>query len=202
VSIALLHTGRRLGVVLVTCCLAGPSAFADDSTWSRFAAMVSGEEPAKDEAQLPLDAPDRFPVADAGNERLCDQSAMLTPDAPSLAVTSPIAAEDSFFAQDRTRQSGPDEADVPLSMLAPSLGWYLTEKLQLTVTDDDPSGSYGDYGGTILGLRLGLRYRVLENVGVGVGYDMLDVNAAMNAGATGLVNYRQWGPTAFLSMRF
>jgi len=202
-----LHTGRRLGVVLVTCCLVGPSAFADDSVWDRFTSMLGGDELAKDETQLQLDAPDRFPVADVGNDRLCDQSAVLTPDDVSSASMALMDAEDSFFAWDHDARIGSAEIDAReidarLPMQTASLGWYLTEKLQLTVTDDDPSASYGDYGGTILGLRLGLRYHVLDNVGVGVGYNMLDVNAAMNAGATGLVSYRQWGPTAFLSLRF
>lgn len=95
------------------------------------------------------------------------------------------------------------EADSVLPMAGLSFGWNLTPKLQLTLHGEYLSVDYKDFDGSIINLRAGLRYRVLEYVGVGVGYDWLEVDVeSTDASFSGLVNYRQWGPKAFLSLRF
>jgi hypothetical protein len=95
------------------------------------------------------------------------------------------------------------EADLLLPMAGLSFGWNLTPKLQLMLNGDYMSVDYADFDGSIINLRAGLRYRILEYVGIGVGYDLLEIEVESTSSSfSGLVNYRQCGPKAFLSLRF
>ena len=95
------------------------------------------------------------------------------------------------------------EADSPLPVAGLSLAWNLTPDIQLTVNGDYLSIDYEDFDGRIANYRAGLRYRILEYVGIGIGYDLLDVDVdSKSSSFSGFVKYRQQGPTAFLTLRF
>lgn len=95
------------------------------------------------------------------------------------------------------------EADSPLPMAGLSLAWNLTPDIQLTLNGDYLSIDYEDFDGSIANYRAGLRYRVLEYVGIGIGYDVLDVDVdSKSSSFTGFVKYRQQGPKAFVTLRF
>lgn len=95
------------------------------------------------------------------------------------------------------------KADSMLPMAGLSLGWNLMPNVQLMVSGDYLSIDDDDLDGNIATYRAGLGYQLLENMGIGVGYDVLDFNVeSTNSGFSGLVNYRQQGPTVFLSLRF
>ncbi len=91
--------------------------------------------------------------------------------------------------------------DQPMAGL--SFGWNLTPKLQFTLNGDYLSIDYTDFEGSLINLRAGLRYLILRNVGLGIGYDALEIDVeSSNDDFSGMVNYRQQGPKLFMSMRF
>lgn len=95
------------------------------------------------------------------------------------------------------------KADSPLPMAGLSFGWNLTPKLQLMIAGEYLPVDYADFDGVIASYRSGLRFSVFENLGVGVGYDILDVDVdSQSSSFSGFVKYRQQGPKAFVSMRF
>lgn len=95
------------------------------------------------------------------------------------------------------------EADSPLPMAGLSVAWNLTPGIQLTANGDYLPIDYDDFDGSIANYRVGLRYRILEHVGIGIGYDVLDVDVdSKSSSFAGFVKYRQQGPKAFLTLRF
>jgi len=95
------------------------------------------------------------------------------------------------------------EADSALPMAGLSFAMNLTRSLQLTLNGDYLPVDYDEFDGSIASYRAGLRYRLLDNMGIGIGYDMLDVDVdSTSASFSGFVKYRQQGPKAFLSLRF
>ncbi|MDP6673921.1 MAG: hypothetical protein QGH93_03595 [Gammaproteobacteria bacterium] len=95
-------------------------------------------------------------------------------------------------------------ADIQRPMAGLSLGWNLTTNLQFTLNGDYLSIYYEDSDGSIINLWAGLRYNLLDSVSIGIGYDMLEVDVeSADLSFSGLIDEdRQWGPKAFLSMRF
>jgi len=183
--------------------LIGVSAFAETSDWDRFALTINGYELPVD-TRLRSDMPHQRPatILDLRDDLQVVDSPVPTQYDASLDITQQISLDSNYFEPDSARPIELTEVDSPSLLADPFLGWNLTTSLQFTLTGDDASNYYGDFGGTIIGLRIGLRYNILENVGFGGGYDMLDVNAAQNANSWGLITYRQRGPMAFMSLRF
>ena len=202
---AVFHTGCRFCILFIICAgyLVGVSVFAETPGLDRFVLALDGYKLSIN-SQLKFDSPGRRPVAilDKKEDLQAAESPAPTQFDVNPDFTQQIPLKGNSNEPDRLAVTELAGLEMPLPMDDPYLGWNLTTKLKLTLTGDDPSTRYGDSGGTIVGLRLSLRYRVLENVGIGVGYDVLDVNSASNASSSGLVNYRQWGPMAFMSLQF
>ncbi len=95
------------------------------------------------------------------------------------------------------------EADSVLPMAGLYFGWNLTPKWQFTLNGDYVSIDYTDFEGSLVNLRASLRYLILSKVGLGVGYDALEIDVeSENSDFSGRASYRQQGPKAFMSVRF
>ncbi|MCP4926385.1 MAG: hypothetical protein QF789_00015 [Gammaproteobacteria bacterium] len=95
-------------------------------------------------------------------------------------------------------------ADTLLPIIGLSLSWNLSTNLQFTLNGDYLSIYYEDSDGSIINLWAGLRYNFLDSVGIGIGYDMLEVDVeSADLSFLGLIDDdRRWGPKAFLTLRF
>ncbi len=141
------------------------------------------------------------------------------------AGVTTLALRWTFFRTDRTQlaataggywmslQTGIDsaggglaelaEADALLPMAGLFFGWNLTQKLQLTASGDYLSIDDDDLEGSISSYRASLQYRVLEKLGIGIGYDVMDVEVeSVETGFPGFFSSRQQGPMAFMTLRF
>jgi hypothetical protein len=212
-------------VVFIACTsgLTGSPALADTAGWNRLASMLSRYRPSNFTSV-------QFPGADFNieDDLQLDDSMTVNQHYASMRSSRQILLEGSYFELGRFTQAAlngsiqfgdtvfpvnidltsnfepdMDGAHSPLPVTGLSFDWSLTSNLELTFNGDYLTINDDDFNGSIVNLWAGLRYRIHKSAGVGVGYDLLEVDVeSMNASFSELVNYHQWGPKVFLSLRF
>ncbi|TDJ43591.1 MAG: hypothetical protein E2O52_10140 [Gammaproteobacteria bacterium] len=113
-----------------------------------------------------------------------------------LSLRAGINANDGMLVESA-------EVDSPVPTVGLAFGWNLTRNLRLTLAGDYLSLGINEFEGSIGNYRAGLQYRVLRYLGIGIGYDVFDLNVeSRSRGFSGLLKYQFKGPKAFVSMMF
>jgi len=89
----------------------------------------------------------------------------------------------------------------------PTLGLYTTFEVMPRVTinarADYLSLGIDDYDGSLLNAQASVSYRVMDNVGIGVGYRYVDYDLDVEkTDVTGSFDYQFWGPSFFIEVGF
>jgi len=89
----------------------------------------------------------------------------------------------------------------------PTLGLYTTFEVMPRVTinarADYLSLGIDDYDGSLLNAQASISYRVMDNVGIGVGYRYVDYDLDVDkTNVVGSFDYQFWGPSFFIEVGF
>ena len=89
----------------------------------------------------------------------------------------------------------------------PTIGLYTTfqviPRVAINARADYLSLGIDDYDGSLLNLQASVSYRLMDNVGVGVGYRYVDYDLDVTkTDITGAFDYKFWGPSFFIEVGF
>jgi hypothetical protein len=95
------------------------------------------------------------------------------------------------------------DAEAPMPLAGMAFGWNITPKLELSLHGQYLSVDIEDFDGSIGNVRAGLLYKAFETFGLGLGYDVFDLDVESEVDSfPGMFEYQFHGPKAFVTMRF